>query len=74
MNSLPPLSRALMICGAVLFLAGVVFAFVRNLPGLGNLPGDIILRRKNFVFYFPLATSLLLSILVSLILWFINRR
>jgi hypothetical protein len=54
--------------GVVLVLAGKF-----NLP-LGRLPGDFSYRRGNFSFYFPLATSILLSILLSAILWFLSRR
>jgi len=41
--------------------------------GLGRLPGDIVVERGNFKFYFPLATSLILSVAVSLLLWFFDR-
>jgi len=50
----------------------LLFAGKLNLP-LGRLPGDIIYRGKNTVIYFPLATSLLISIVLSLLLWLINR-
>jgi Protein of unknown function (DUF2905) len=53
--------------GAVLLLAGRF-----HLP-FGRLPGDIVVRGKNTVFYFPLATSILISIILSLVLWFLNR-
>lgn len=56
--------------GAILWLAG-------RLPGLGplgRLPGDIIIKRDNFTFYFPLATSVLVSIVLSLLAWLIFRR
>lgn len=53
--------------GLVLILAGKV-----NLP-LGRLPGDIVIRGKNSTFYFPLMTSILLSVLLSLVLYFVNR-
>jgi Protein of unknown function (DUF2905) len=55
------------VIGAVLLLAGRF-----NLP-LGRLPGDIVVRGKNSVFYFPLATSIILSVLLSLILWIFSR-
>jgi branched-subunit amino acid ABC-type transport system permease component len=58
----------LVIVGAVLYLSGKT-----NLP-IGRLPGDITYRKGNFTFYAPLATSILLSIILSLILWFLNRR
>jgi hypothetical protein len=58
----------LVIVGAVMYLSGKA-----NLP-IGRLPGDITYRKGNFTFYAPLATSILLSIILSLILWFLNRR
>lgn len=60
--------------GAVLLILGLLLTISgrANLP-LGRLPGDIVYRGKNTVFYFPLATSILLSILVSLILYAVSR-
>jgi hypothetical protein len=60
--------------GAILVLAGIVVMLVgkSHLP-LGRLPGDIVYRGKNSVFYFPLATSILLSIVLSLVLYVISR-
>jgi hypothetical protein len=60
--------------GAILVLAGIVVMLVgkSHLP-LGRLPGDIVYRGKNSVFYFPLATSILLSIALSLVLYVISR-
>jgi hypothetical protein len=57
----------LLVIGVVLILAGKV-----NLP-IGRLPGDIVYRGKNTTFYFPLMTSILLSIILSLVLYFVNR-
>lgn len=67
------LGRMLIFAGVVLIAAGVVISFAPRLPWLGKLPGDISIRRENFSFYFPLATSLLLSALISLILWLFRR-
>ncbi len=61
--------------GKLLIIAGIVLALIGGLIMLsGRLPGDIIIQKKNFTFYFPLATSVLLSIVISLIIWFIGRR
>ena len=57
----------LLAIGLILILAGKV-----NLP-IGRLPGDIVYRGKNTTFYFPLMTSILLSIILSLVLYFVNR-
>ena len=61
-----------MVLGAVLFLIGLLLT-VTGPIGLGRLPGDIVLRRGNFTFYFPIVTSILLSIALSLIFWFLRR-
>ncbi len=68
------LGKLLMVLGAVLLAAGVLLTFAGrlNLP-LGRLPGDIVYRGKNTVFYFPLATSLLVSIVLSLIFYLIGH-
>ena len=67
--------RALIIIGLALVAAGVVLTLGEKLPlRLGRLPGDIVIRGKNSVFYFPVVTSLLLSVLLSLVLWLFGRR
>ena len=68
------LAKYLIIFGCALFVAGVILLFLGKIPGLGKLPGDIIIKRENFTFYFPIATSILLSLILSVILYFINRR
>jgi len=63
------IGRILMVAGAVLFLLGALFSlFGTHLP-LGRLPGDIVVRRENTVFYFPLTTSLLVSLVLTLLLF-----
>ncbi len=66
--------KLLIVLGAVLLLAGVLFIVLgkTNLP-LGRLPGDIIYRGKNTTFYFPLATSVLVSVVLSLLLYVVGR-
>ena len=64
--------RLLMVAGGVLLLLGLAMTFVGRTP-LGRLPGDILYRRGNFTFYFPLMTSLLLSLLVTLLMWLFRR-
>jgi hypothetical protein len=66
------LGRALMMIGGVLLLAGIALTAFGGL-GLGRLPGDFVYRRGNFTFFFPLATSILLSIVLSLLLWLFRR-
>jgi hypothetical protein len=67
------LGRLLIVSGVVLVVAGLLVAAFGRVPGLGNLPGDITVRRDGFTFYFPLATCILISLLLTLILWFIRR-
>lgn len=69
------LGRTLIFLGAVLIVIGLLISFGGRLPlRIGRLPGDIVVRGKNSVFYFPLATSILLSLILSVILWVLNRR
>jgi hypothetical protein len=69
------MGKAMVVIGVLLAIVGAVMYFSgrANLP-LGRLPGDITYRKGNFTIYAPLATSILLSIILSLILWFLNRR
>lgn len=64
------LGRTLVILGVVLIAVGLLAQFTQ----IGRLPGDITVRRKNFTFYFPLMTSLLLSAALTLIFWFLRRK
>jgi hypothetical protein len=68
------LGRMLVFLGGLLLVIGLVFIFAGkvDLP-IGRLPGDIVYRGKNTTFYFPLMTSILLSIVLSLVLYFVNR-
>ena len=66
--------KILVLFGVILILTGVVFIFANRIPWIGRLPGDICIKRGNFTFYFPLATSILLSIILSLILLLMGRR
>jgi hypothetical protein len=66
------MAKVLMIAGAGLFLLGLIWHF-RGSLGIGSLPGDFLFKRGNFTFYFPLATSLLLSLILSILLWFFRK-
>ena len=69
-----PLGKLLIGFGAILLVLGllVVLAGKANIP-LGRLPGDIAYRGKNTGFYFPLVTCIILSVVLSLIMWIVNR-
>jgi hypothetical protein len=67
------LGKSLIVIGLVIALIGVVLSFAGRIPWLGRLPGDIYVKRENFTFYFPLATSILISLLLSFILWLFRK-
>jgi hypothetical protein len=71
---MPSLARLLILTGLVLVAAGAIVAAVArfNLP-LGRLPGDVSFRGRNWAVYFPLATSVLLSVVLSVLLWLVSR-
>ncbi len=67
--------RILIVLGAILLAAGLWITFGARLPfRLGRLPGDIVIRGKHTTFYFPLVTSILLSVAGTLLLWLVSRR
>jgi hypothetical protein len=68
------LGKMLVLAGAVVIVAGIALMLVgkANIP-LGRLPGDIVYRGKNTTFYFPLATSILISVVLSVVLYLIGR-
>jgi hypothetical protein len=68
------LGRVLVVVGAVAMVAGLAFILLgrANIP-LGRLPGDIVYRGKNSTFYFPLATSILVSVVLSIVMYVIGR-
>jgi hypothetical protein len=66
------MARILIVLGLILLVAGLLWPYLSQI-GLGRLPGDIIIERENMTLYFPLMTCLLLSVLLSLVLWVVNR-
>jgi hypothetical protein len=66
------MSRALVIFGVVLIVIGLLWPVISKL-GFGRLPGDIVIERENFRLYIPLATSIVVSVILSLLLWLLNR-
>jgi hypothetical protein len=66
------LGRMLILLGGILLLLGIALTAFGGL-GLGRLPGDFVYRRGNFTFYFPMMTSILLSLALSLLLWLFRR-
>ena len=72
MGSLESVGKILLVAGALLAAGGVAFILFSRL-GLGKLPGDIVVRRENFVFYFPIVTTLVISIVLTVVLNLISR-
>jgi len=74
MGQMADLGRVLILVGAVAIVAGLALILVSrtNLP-LGRLPGDVVYRGKNSTFYFPLATSILVSVVLSVVMYLIGR-
>lgn len=64
--------RLLIIVGIGLLVAGLLWPLLTKL-GLGRLPGDIVIKKENFSFYFPIATSILVSLFLTLILWLFRK-
>ena len=71
--SLEPLGKILVFVGLFLVVIGVIILFGSKIPYIGRLPGDIIIQRKNFTFYFPITTLILLNLLLLLISWLLRK-
>jgi hypothetical protein len=65
--------KTLIYIGIALVVLGLFFSVVGKIPWLGNLPGDITIQRERFTVYFPLATCILISAIITLVLYFFRR-
>ncbi|MEW5865843.1 MAG: DUF2905 domain-containing protein [Bacillota bacterium] len=74
MEGFSSFGRMLILLGIVMVLIGAVLTLAGRIPGIGRLPGDILIRRGNFTFYFPLATSIVLSVILTLLFALFARR
>ncbi len=74
MFDLSHLGKILITIGVLIIILGGLLLLIGKVPWIGKLPGDFVWRGKNVSFFFPLTTSILISIVLSLILWLINRR
>lgn len=72
MTEFSSFARLFIFIGIFFLLLGLFLSVGGKVPFLGRLPGDIVLEKKNFTFYFPIVTCVLLSLIFSLILWFIQ--
>ena len=67
-SAFPSIGKILIILGVVIILVGIVVLYANRIPYIGRLPGDIYIKRDNFVFYFPLTTCILISVILYIIL------
>ncbi len=67
------LAKTIIILGVLLIIAGLVMLVIQKTPFPGKLPGDIVIRKEHFTFYFPLATGIIISVIISLILYLIGK-
>jgi hypothetical protein len=74
MEGFGPLGKALLIMGLIMVGIGLIIMFGSKIPYLGRLPGDIHVQKKNFTFYFPLATSVLISIILTVVFTLFYRK
>ena len=66
--------KILIFIGLLLAILGFVFIFGNKIPFIGKLPGDIAVERRNYSFYFPVATCIIISVVISFILWLFNKK
>ncbi|MBK8395067.1 MAG: DUF2905 domain-containing protein [Leptospiraceae bacterium] len=67
------IGKNLIFFGIILIVVGILITLSGKFPFIGNLPGDINIKRENFSFYFPITTSIVLSIVFSFIMWLLNK-
>ena len=68
------IAKLIIFVGALIMAIGILFLFFDKIPWLGKLPGDIYIQRKNFSLYLPITTCIVISVFLSIILYFIFRR
>jgi len=73
-DGLQYIGKFLIVFGAIVIAIGGLLLLSGRVPWLGRLPGDILIHKKNFTFYFPLATSILLSLIFTLLLWILGKK
>ena len=67
-----PLGKLLIVFGSVIVCVGVLMMFFDKIPFIGKLPGDINIKKDNFQFYFPITTSIIISVLLSGVMWLVS--
>ena len=68
------LAKALIVFGLILIILGTLLTLGGKIPWLGRLPGDIYIHRKGFSFYFPITTCILISIIISFVIWLVSKK
>jgi len=68
------IGKFLILLGLIISAVGGLVLLSGKIPWIGRLPGDIIIQKRNFTLYFPLVTSILISLILTLIFWVISRR
>lgn len=74
MSEFNALGKTLVIIGIVLIIAGGLLMFGGKIPFIGKMPGDISIQKKNFGFYFPITTCIIISIILSLLSWLFGKK
>ena len=74
MTDLGPVGKLIIVAGAALVVVGILFLLLGQIPIIGRLPGDFVIRHDHVTIYFPLATMILLSLLLTIVLNVIFRR
>ncbi len=74
MGELSSFGKILIYIGIIMIVVGGLFMLGGKIPFMGRLPGDIAIQKKNFSFYFPITTSIVISIILSLIMWLLSRK
>ena len=74
MSEIAGFGKIFIFLGAILIVIGLIFVLTAKVSCIGRLPGDVCIKKGNFTLYFPLATSILISVILSLILIFVGRR
>ena len=74
MGEFSAFGKILIFFGIIMIVVGGLFLFGSKIPFIGRLPGDIAIQKKNFSFYFPITTSIIVSIILSFLMWLFSRR
>jgi hypothetical protein len=73
MSDFGPLGKLLILLGVFIIMVGLFLLLGEKIPWIGRLPGDIIIRKKNFTFYFPIVTSIIISIILTLLFTLLRK-